>query len=215
MPIGPENFVEPGNANRGQPTLFSPGYGKNVFSTVISPATGGAWVLGAARAVVTSGSPRCDSREIDCVPEDIKSLLMRLDALSRAQAQVVKTAASEVARASRSSRNRAQAKKYAQQAHDLYLQQWTTLWNGFPSTILVCSKGCAAVSDEATIRVLQDGSKESLGYANKTIALVPAGRSSQVKRQVARLKADAVGTFRLFETKSKELPVVRSVCDVQ
>jgi hypothetical protein len=149
------------------------------------------------------------------VPENIEDILTRLDALSRAQARVVKEAASEVDRSTSSKTKEAQARDLAQDAHELYLRQWTTIWGAFSSTVLICSKGCSSVSNEATIRALRAGALESLGYAKKAVGLIQTGGSSKLKRQAAQLKADAAEKFRLFDEKTRELPSTQSVCDAK
>jgi hypothetical protein len=213
--VGPENYVQPGTIDRGQPKLFSPGYGKNVFATVMVASQGGSWVLGGAQALVTNASPRCDAREISCRSEEIKDILTRLDALSRAQAQVVKAAASEVAKSPSSRRSIKLAQQYAAEAHDLYLQQWTLIWNGFSSSVLICTQGCITTSDEGTIQTLRSGGNQSLTYARKALALVATKRSARARREVARLNKEAVDKRRAFEVKTLELPPAHSVCEVQ
>lgn len=212
IPLGGLNFVQPNPLDRGQPTLFKPGYFGNVFTATVSSTTGGSWMLASAEARVTAKTNRCDANLVVCTTTPIQEILGRLDQLSKAQADVVKAIATAIKRSTTSKKTQQAASDLVAEANALYVQQWTLIWNRFPGEVVVCTQGCSTVSKTTEIGLLQSGSRELLAIANRGLRMLGKSSSSAAKKAVVRRKAEATKDAKLFEQQSAKLPQSESKC---
>lgn len=63
IPVSNKNNMSPGADNQGQPTLFSPGRQRNVFTTTFT-GTQASWHLGNNDAVVDAGTTGCAAKPV-------------------------------------------------------------------------------------------------------------------------------------------------------
>lgn len=212
IPVGERNNVQPNPLDRGQPTLFKPGYFGNAFTAAVSSSTGGSWILASAEARVTEKTTRCDANLVVCTTTPIKDILGKLDQLSKAQADIVKAIASAIKKNNKSRKTQQAATDLVAEANALYVQQWTLIWNGFPGEVIICTQGCSTISKTTEIGLLQSGSRELLAIANRALRILGKSPSSTAKKVVVRRKAEAIKGAKLFEQQSSTLPQTESKC---
>ena len=212
IPVGERNNVQPNPLDRGQPTLFKPGYFGNAFTAAVSSSTGGSWILASAEARVTEKTTRCDANLVVCTTTPIKDILGKLDQLSKAQADIVKAIASAIKKNNKSRKTQQAATDLVAEANALYVQQWTLIWNGFPGEVIICTQGCSTISKTTEIGLLQSGSRELLAIANRALRILGKSPSSTAKKVAVRRKAEAIKGAKLFEQQSSTLPQTESKC---
>lgn len=212
IPAGALNFVSPDPLERGQPTLFNPGYARNAFTAVLPSATGGSWSVASAQAIATAKTARCDASLNVCTTVPIKDILVALDQSAKAQADLVRSIAASVKKYNSSSREQQAAADLAAEAKALYVQQWTIIWTRFPGEVLICTESCQTVSKTTDIGALNSGSRELLAIANRAIRILNKSTSSAAKKIVARRKSEAVKGMKNFESNATRLPQTESKC---
>lgn len=212
IPVGELNNVQPNPLDRGQPTLFKPGYFGNAFTATVSSTTGGSWMLASAEARVTAKTDRCDANLEVCTTIPIKDILAQLDQLSKAQADIVKAIASAIKKNNKSRKTQQAATDLVAEANALYVQQWTLIWNRFSAEVVICTQGCSTISKTTEIGLLQSGSRELLAIANRALRILGKSSSSAAKKAVVRRKAEAIKGGKLFEQQSSKLPQTESKC---
>lgn len=212
IPVGDLNFVSPNPLERGQPTLFNPGYARNAFTAVIPSATGGSWNVVSAQAVATAKTARCDANLNVCTTVSIKDILAGLDQSAKAQADVVASIAAAIKKYNSSSKTRQTANDLAAEANALYVQQWTIIWTRFPAQILICTEGCQTISKTTDISLLNSGARELLDIANRALRILNKSSNSSAKKAAATRKSEAVRRYKAFDKKTSQLPQTESKC---
>ena len=212
IPVGTLNYVAPDPFERGQPTLFNPGYARNAFTAVLPSTTGGSWNVGSAQALASAKTTRCDANLNVCETVPIEDILAGLDQSAKAQADVVAAIAAAIKKYNSSSKTRRTANDLAAEAKALYVQQWTIIWTRFPAEILICTEGCQTISKTTDIGMLKSGSRELLEIANRALRLLNKSPDTAAKKVASKRKTEAVKRFQAFGKKTSQLPQTESKC---
>lgn len=221
IPVGSKNSVSPGAQNVGQPSTFLKGRFSNVF-TVVVPIVKEAvriesvsdymrWTLGDTYADATAETARCSPQEIRCQDQDNRSTQAELDNLAARQRQTIRALSKRILQAGRGRTYTALAQRYAQQAQELYTQQWTTIWSRFSQFTKSCT-GCAAIDKTSNIAEITDRSKKLLRLSKLAASTLKKARGGRLSSADSGLVNTATSLHERTLNVSKQLPTFDSQC---
>lgn len=156
--IGENNRFAPGLEDRGQPTNFLKGRIANSFSTTFPSSGNLQWFLGNASVVVDLATKRCQPDTV-CTETDNSKTLSGLDNMAIRQQRNVSNLVKRAIAAGVSSSQLATLRKLEQDAHDLYVVQWTGIWGSFSKISNVCT-GCLSIEKEPNIAAILSRSRQ-------------------------------------------------------
>jgi hypothetical protein len=221
IPYGPRNSVDPGVANPGQPTTFFRGAFSNVFTMVVPFATPESdntssssvitWTLGSAAVEASAQTQRCTVEEISCNEADNKDTLSQLDNLASRQRSAVRYLASRIRRVSNASTFLDLAASYEEEAQDLYLAQWKSIWSSFPLVTKSCV-GCAAIQTSSNITEITGRAKQLHRLTKRAASTLKKARRRSLSSSDAARAATGTTLYNRTLEVSTQLPRFNSQC---
>jgi len=212
VPIGVNNRFIPGKEDIGQPTEFFAGRVTDVITTKVPAGASVRWIIGTSYADGNVATKRCEAAALNCIDTDIKGILQRLDNMAAQQRAIAKTLAERIAAANPSEATKKRAQGIIDRVHNLYLEQWTSIWTNFSQIVRTCAS-CRQIDKSAEITSLSDREAYLYRLVRHAARVL---KSVNTRRQVPSaetLVERSVALHEQFATTAQTLPRFESSCN--
>jgi hypothetical protein len=211
IPVGANNSFAPGAQDQGQPTSFESGRVSNSFTVLIPSTSTLQWTLGYATVTADISLPRCEGDTIECVENNNRPPLSKLDNNARQQRALVLALTRITIRSNRSPAMLSAAQRLQARAEQLYLDQWKDIWSSFAQVSQSCI-GCTDTDRSPDITRLVNRSKSLLRAIRSSAALARKATKGRSEAAIARFVARGIALHESSVTRASDLPRFESTC---
>jgi hypothetical protein len=215
IPVGAQNFLSPGNIDRGQPTRFVVGRVANAFQTTFNNTTILRWTVGNTFAEASIATVRCEGDAIECTETNNRASLAVLDNTARIQRnKVIQISDRIVASARGNVAAIAAADDYAERARALYLTQWRDIWASFPQVTQSCvGTRCTERDKSGDIEAIRSRSARFIRLARSSTTLLKKVTKNRDRKFATVALQEVKALDKRCRDTSTDLPRFDSVCE--
>jgi hypothetical protein len=215
VPIGEQNFLSPGNEDRGQPTTFVAGRVTNSFLATFNNTTKLRWTVGERFAEASIATERCQGDTIECTDTDNKGPLSKLDNTARIQRNKVIQISNRIIRFSKGDAAAiSSAEAFITRARALYLAQWKDIWSSFPQVTQSCvGEGCVNIDKSADIKAITTRSRRFVRLARASSSRLKKVTENRDRKMAESLLQDVKALDDRCIALTADLPRFESKCD--